>query len=49
MDHGSMDMSKMDHGSMNMGNMQGGSAPADARNPDYSQGRDFGSIAPPQR
>jgi copper resistance protein B len=53
MSNGSMDMSKMDHGSMNMGGMQmgkmqGGSAPPDARNPDYSQGRDFGPIAPPE-
>jgi copper resistance protein B len=52
MGKGSMDMSKMDHGSMDMGGMQmgkmqGGSAPADARSPDYSQGRDFGPIAPP--
>ena len=59
MDHGSMDISKgstdmpkMDHGSMDMsgmkmGKMQGGSAPADARSPDYSQGRDFGPIHPP--
>jgi copper resistance protein B len=52
MSKGSMDMSKMDHGSMDMGGMQmgkmqGGSAPADARSPDYSQGRDFGPIAPP--
>ena len=53
MGSGSMDMSKMDHGSMNMGGMQmgkmqGGSAPANARSPDYSQGRDFGPIAPPE-
>jgi copper resistance protein B len=53
MSNGSMDMSKMDHGSMNMGgmqmgNMQGGSAPPDARSPDYSQGRDFGPITPPE-
>ena len=59
MDHGAMEMGKnattmptMDHGSMTqgtmkMGPMQGGSAPADARDPDYSQGRDFGPIAPP--
>ena len=53
MSGGSMDMSKMDHdsmdmGGMKMGKMQGGSAPADARSPDYSQGRDFGPIAPPE-
>ena len=53
MSKGSMDMSKMDHGSMNMGGMkmgkmQGGSAPPDARSPDYSQGRDFGPIPPPE-
>ena len=44
-DHGQMNMSGM--GGMSMGSMQGGSAPADARSPDYSQGRDFGPIAPP--
>lgn len=53
MNDGSMDMSKMDHGSMDMsgmkmGKMQGGLAPADARSPDYSQGRDFGPIPPPE-
>lgn len=48
MDHSAMDMSKPhDMGSMDMGSMQGGTAPADARDPDYSQGRDFGPIAPP--
>ena len=38
LDHGTMpdhDMATMDHGSMKM---QGGSAPADARDPDYSDG-----------
>ena len=48
MGNGSMDMSKMDMGGMKMGKMQGGSAPSDARSPDYSQGRDFGPIAPPE-
>ncbi len=47
MDHGSMDMGSMDHGSMDMGKMQGGKAPPNARSPDYSQGRDYGSKAPP--
>ncbi len=47
MDHGSMNHGGMSHGGMKMGAMQGGSAPADARSPDYSQGRDFGPIAPP--
>lgn len=41
------DMAGMDHGTMNMGKMQGGKAPAGARSPDYSQGRDYGPIAPP--
>ena len=49
----SMDMSHMNHGamsmgSMDMGRMQGGKVPLDARSPDYSQGRDFGPIAPPK-
>ncbi len=53
MSQGTMDMPSMDHGAMakgtmKMGRMQGGSAPADARSPDYSQGRDFGPIAPPE-
>ncbi|WP_410210161.1 copper resistance protein B [Aquirhabdus sp.] len=53
MDHSQMDMPGMDHGGMDMGGMtmgnkmQGGAAPADARSPDYSQGRDFGPIPPP--
>ena len=47
MDHGSMGMSNMDHGSMKMGKMQGGRTPKDARSSDYSQGRDYGPIAPP--
>lgn len=41
------DIAGMDHGTMNMGKMQGGKAPAGARSPDYSQGRDYGPIAPP--
>ena len=49
MSKGSMDMSHMNHGAMNMGSMgKSGKAPLDARSPDYSQGRDFGPIAPPK-
>ena len=49
MGKGSMDMSHMNHGAMNMGSMgKSGKAPPDARSPDYSQGRDFGPIAPPK-
>ncbi|MEC7118605.1 MAG: copper resistance protein B [Pseudomonadota bacterium] len=39
MDHSQMDHSQMDHGSMGHATMQGGQAPADARSPDYSHGR----------
>lgn len=48
MDHSSMNMDDMDHSSMKMDKMQGGKAPADARDPDYSQGRDYGDKAPPE-
>lgn len=44
MDHHDMSAMPM---SMHMGSMQGGTAPANARNSDYSQGRDFGPIHPP--
>nr|WP_183422312.1 copper resistance protein B [Luteibacter sp. Sphag1AF] len=47
MNHGAMDGMDMDHAhmdGMSMGPMQGGSAPADARNPDYSDGLHHGSM-----
>ncbi len=51
MDHGQMDMSGKDAGAMDMGsmdmssmNMQGGPPPADARDPDYSDGLDHGPM-----
>lgn len=44
MDHGQME--GMDHGEMQMGetNMQGGPPPADARDPDYSDGLEYGAM-----
>ena len=47
MDHGTMrghdqgEMSPVSHAAMDMGSMQGGSAPANARDPDYSDGISF--------
>ncbi len=47
MEHHGTSIMPMEAHMGHMGNMHGGAAPANARNSDYSQGRDFGLIHPP--